>query len=209
MGNVYIAFEDEVTQRVIQRLLRDYAPKASVIKQMPSRGSELKAKIKELNNLSAHAPVILLADADDKCAPAAKNDLLKGIEKNNDFIINIAYDEAETWLMADRKNFAAFMHVDVSLIPTPQMNKRGGRNALVETDYGVKSSFYLTHKIAPQSTSDEIKKSIAAQGKSCKGPEYNSGIKPFIDIWDVAVAAKNSDSLQRMIKRLKALNSRL
>lgn len=209
MGNVYIAFEDKITEYVVRRLLKEYTPKAQVIKPMPSRGSELKAKVAVLNRLSASNPVILLADSDGDCPPTAKTDLLKGIDPNEGFIINIAYDEVEAWLMADRENFAAFMQVDVDLIPQSHLDRRGGHKALVETDYGMKASFYLTHKIAVKSVDSELKAKMAATGTRCKGPEYNSGLQPFIDIWNINIAAQNSDSLSRMIRRLVALNERL
>lgn len=207
MGNVYIAFEDEITEYVLRRLLKEYTPKATIIKSMPNRGSELKANIDNLNRLANFYPVILLTDSDDGCAPTTKALLLKGIKQNDNFIINIAYDEVEAWLMADRDNFATFLHIDVNLIPQPQISKRRGQHALIETDYGIKASFFLTHKIAPKSTSKEVQKKIAATGTRCKGAEYNSGLKPFIDIWNIEIAATNSDSLQRMIKRLIWLNN--
>lgn len=116
-----------MTKFVIERLLAYCSPRFKVFKEMPARGGEIKHKISELNRLSGSKPVILLTDLDaTQCAPMLKNSLLANQEQNDDFIFNIAVDEAEAWLMADREGFAEYFGIPISEIPNavPQKNGR-------------------------------------------------------------------------------------
>lgn len=206
---VRISGEDKVTVAIIERLLLYVSARFEVMGTLPARGGEVKNKIKELNELAKTTPVILLADVDNGCPPSTKASLLEGLTQSSNFIINLAVDEGEAWLMADRMNFARFLSVNIDEIPQPSMIKQGGRNALIEIDCGIKSSFYLTHTLILKSTDDVLKKQIKAKGTACKGPEYNSAILPFIENdWNIENAMLNSDSLTRMVGRLRSLEAR-
>lgn len=208
MKDTYIVGEDPITRAIIYRLLAYCAPKTQVIQELPARGSEIKNKISSFNTLAQKTPVILLTDLDtDDCAPTLKKKLLEQMEQQSNFIINIAVDEAEAWLMADRENFADFIGVPISKMPNATLQKQGGMKALTEMSIPVKSSYYLTHQIATESSKPEIRAQVAAAGKSCKGKEYNSAMLPFIqNKWDISVAMENSNSLKRMVQRLEILN---
>lgn len=210
MTGIYIVGEDPVTRAVIKRLLTTYAPTLKIIQTLPARGSEIKSKIPNFNQLSQSNPVLLLTDLDtEDCAPALKKKLLEGIEQHTDFVLNIAVDEAEAWLMADRDNFASFLGVNITDMPLSSQQKQGGSKALSEMRLPIKASYYLTHVLAPQSSKKEIREQIAVTGKSCKGKEYNSALLPFIhQQWDIAAALGNSDSLKRMVDRIKGLKER-
>lgn len=204
---VYISGEDEVTVEVIKRLLKYCSSDFSVIKSVPARGGQIKSKIGKLNNLSKVKPVILLVDLDaENCAPSLKEKLFNGITKEKNFIFNIAVDEAEAWLLADREGMSSFLNVDLDDIPASHQTKQGGRSLLVEMNISMKSSLVLTHQIALKSKSEEIRLTIGSQDTRCKGKEYNSTIVPFIqNQWNIDNALQNSDSLQRMVKRIKSL----
>ena len=102
MRDVFIAGEDEATRAVIVRLIKDYAPNLHILRELPARGSQVKAKIPNFNELARTIPVILLTDLDDDpCGPIGKNNLLGTLVQEQDFVINIAVDEVEAWLMAD------------------------------------------------------------------------------------------------------------
>lgn len=74
---VYIAVEDDVTEHVIHRLLR-YAmgDKVEVIMRIPAHGGQIKSVIESCNKLSANAPVVMLLDLDEGCAPALKKTVI-------------------------------------------------------------------------------------------------------------------------------------
>lgn len=208
---VYISGEDAVTKAIIERLLRFCSPRFQVTKEIPARGSEIKKKISALNTLAQTQPVVMLTDLDTTdCAPILKTSLLKGEPQSQNFLINIAIDESEAWLMADRNGFAKFLDVEEDTIPKACLQKMGGLKRIMEMSFHAKSSWVLTHEIAPQSRNEELKHQICAQGTASKGPEYNDGILPFVKtFWNIEEAMKNSDSLSRMVKRLKSLAERM
>jgi len=204
---VYISAEDPVTKTVIERILSFCSSRFKVFKEIPARGGEIKSKIKELNQLALVKPVILLTDLDtEDCAPQLKSKLLNGLTQSPHFLINIAIDEAEAWLMADREGFAQYFGIPIEAIPLAKLQKMGGMKSVNEMDFSIKSSMDLTHRIALLSSKSEIKSQIAVQGNACKGREYNSAMLPFIrDKWNVVSAMNNSDSLTRMVHRLQEL----
>jgi len=207
---VYISGEDPVTKTVIERLLTYCSSRFKVFKEMPARGGEIKHKIPELNRLSSSKPVILLTDLDaTQCAPMLKNSLLANQEQNDDFIFNIAVDEAEAWLMADREGFAEYFGIPISEIPNAVPQKMGGRKPLTEMEFPYKSSWMFTHDLISKSSKEELKRQIEAQGTAAKGKEYNPAVVPFIkNAWSIDNAMQNSDSLTRMVRRLQALGEK-
>lgn len=210
MRKVYLVGEDEVTKAVIRRIMTQYAPNLAVKEELPARGSEIKNKIANFNRLAASTPVVLLTDLDtEDCAPAAKRKLLEGLVQNEDLIVNVAVDEAEAWLLADRDCFSRFLGVGSECMPTSAMQKQGGMVERREMRLPVKASYYLTHSLALKSSKDEIRTQIGSQGRKCKGKEYNMALLPFIEKeWDVEKARAHSDSLDRMVRRLIRLNEK-
>ncbi len=210
MREIYLVGEDEVTKAIIRKIMAVYTPELTVKGELPARGSEIKNKIANFNRLAAHTPVVLLTDLDtEDCAPVAKSNLLKGIVQNENFIVNVAVDEAEAWLLADQDCFSNFLGVDKERMPTSALQKQGGSVKRREMQLPLKASYYLTHNLALQSSKDEIKAQIGSQGRRCKGKEYNTALVPFIEKeWDVEKARVNSDSLDRMIRRLIRLNEK-
>ena len=211
-GGIYIAGEDPVTVEIIRRIVRDYAPSLHIISVQPARGSELKSKVAAFNKLALTTPVILLSDQDtDDCAPIAKENLLKGIQvQAENFIVNIAVDEAEAWLYADRAGLANYLKVEEEKMPVAKEAKFGGPRLRMEMDTPCKTSFHLTHILMKESKDETKRAQILVEGTAkCKGKEYNSALIPFIqDVWNVEAARKHSYSLDRMIRRIQDLNLR-
>ena len=211
MRDVFIVGEDDATRAVIKRLIEDYNPNLNILQNIPARGSEIKSKIKEFNKLAQIYPVILLVDLDgDPCAPIGKRKLLDGIIQSQHFIVNIAYDEVEAWLMADTKGFASYFGISINNMPQFLMQKMQGLKSLSEIfcDVNVKSSWHLTHELAHLSSKSDIKAQISVPKgeKTCKGKEYNTVIVPYIEkFWHPEVARQVSDSLNRMIVRIQKL----
>ena len=209
MRDIFIVGEDDATKAIIKRLVGDYNSNLKIVQSIPARGSEIKSRIKEFNTLAVDYPVILLTDLDDEpCAPIGKNNLLNGIVQSQDFIINIANDEAEAWLMADTKGFSKYFGIPIGSMPQFVMQKMQGRKLLSEISLNVKSSWQLTHVLAPLSSKQDIKSQISVPPteKTCKGKEYNTVLVPFIDsIWNPEVARQVSDSLNRMILRIQRI----
>ena len=204
---VYIVGEDAVTCTVIKKILSYCSADFEIIAELPARGGQVKSKMQEFNKLSEVYPVILLIDLDNNdCAPQLMKQLVK--DKNNDFIFNIAVDEAEAWLMADREGFASYFRIKVNDMPSTYLTKQGGKKALIEMNFAYKSSMYLTHELIKKSNNSEYIQQLTPKKGATKGPEYNSCVLPFIqNAWNIDAARQNSDSLNRMIMRIKNLKS--
>ena len=108
--------------------------------------------------------------------------------------------------MADRLGFSKYFCVDINAIPLPFQTKQGGRNYCTEMNFSCKSSFDFTHRILQTCTNEAIKSQLQPKNGAAKGPEYNSIVTPFIsEKWNIDVARKNSNSLDRMIRRIISL----
>lgn len=131
MRRIYAVGEDEVTKAIIRKVLSVFAPDLELFEELPARGSQVKNLINNFNKLAASDPVILLTDLDEvDCAPMAKYRLLNGQEQQEDFIINIAVDEAEAWLVADSANFADYFGIDLQDMPGFVMQRQGGKQGV-------------------------------------------------------------------------------
>ncbi|OJX83404.1 MAG: hypothetical protein BGP01_13600 [Paludibacter sp. 47-17] len=203
---VYIVGEDDVTCAIIKRILLYCSEGFEIISELPARGGQIKSKINEFNKLAAVYPVILLTDLDaTSCAPQLLHHLTPK-DKHNQFIFNIAVDEGEAWLMADRYGFAEFAGVDIESIPRARPTRQGGRKALIEMCFAYKPSRFLTHELIKKSKKPDIIKQLTPKEGASKGPEYNTDLLPFIQKkWDIDEASKNSDSLTRMVNRIRSL----
>lgn len=203
---VYIVGEDEATKEIIKRVLMFCSDNFEIILELPARGGQIKQKISNFNSLSESYPVILLMDLDEKdCAPIVLRDFFQDTKKSNHFIFNIANDEAEAWLMADRTSFSEYFRVPIDTIPSPQ-RIRNKKDFYHEMVFPYKSSFYMVNEIIPNSRIKEFKDQMIPQNGAKKGKEYNSALTPFIrNHWVIDNARLNSDSLNRMIIRIDKL----
>ncbi|MDR1338792.1 MAG: DUF4276 family protein [Prevotellaceae bacterium] len=206
---VYIVGEDPVTYAIIKKVLAFCSPKIEIITELPARGGQVKCKISKFNKLSESFPVILLTDLDASlCAPQLLAELLEE-SKNENFIFNIAVDEAEAWLMADREGFSKYFNIEIGDMPNATLTKQGGRNELVEMNFSYKSSMYLTHELVNKMKKKEHRDQLTPKQGAAKGPEYNPCMLPFInEHWNINQAKVNSDSLNRMILRIENLLNR-
>lgn len=204
---VYIVGEDEVTRAIIKRVINDYGPQISILQYIPARGSEIKAKIPFLNTVAFSYPVILLSDMDtEACAPIAKSKLLFEVPNvSPEFVVNIAVDEAEAWLLADREGFSSYFGIPLDKMPVCSKQCFMGPTSREEMDIPLKASYYLTHTLAGYSTNRVLKDQLFSS-ETCKGPEYNTAMIPFIqNKWNIERARKNSYSLNGMIKRIQSI----
>jgi hypothetical protein len=196
--NVYIAGEDLVTRAVIKKALAHCSNDFYVLSDLPARGGQVR-------NLMDKYPVILLTDLDaETCAPQLLWKLIR--DKHSNFILNIAVDEAEAWLMADREGFADYFKIKIADMPSPHQTKQGGRKALTEMKFDYKPSLYLTYEPAKKIRHAEFRQQLTPKKGAAKGQEYNSCLLPFIqNRWDIDNACRNANSLSRMIDRIQNL----
>lgn len=203
MKSIFLAGEDDVTKACIKKIIYHCDPETVIITDLPARGGQLKSLINQFNRLSLDNPVILLTDLDNNsCPPELISKLFQGIVKEPDFVFNIACDEAESWLMADKENFCNYFGIPIQAIPGI-VNIGSALRPYHELGFPVKSSFYLVNNIIPLSNQDKTIKMMAPAKGSYKGPEYNSAITPFItNHWNIENASVNSDSLRKCVSRI-------
>jgi len=119
MGNIYvnIAFEDALSEIVIQRILVHAGEKANrkfvILRRYRGRGfGGLKAKIEKFNAASVITPYVVLTDLDqNKCPVALVKEWLK-CDLHANMIFRIAVREVEVWLLADEDKLRAYLSVN-------------------------------------------------------------------------------------------------
>lgn len=200
--------EDDVTKEIIKKLIVSYAPHLDTLQTLPARGSQAikHENIKAYNILAEKTPVILLTDLDNgQCAPQMQRNILQSIVKHPMFIFNIAVEEAETWLMADKENFLSYFGVE-DKIPHATYHKMRGDNARMEILFEYKPSLYMMREIIPTSSKSAVIAQLKPKNGAKKGPEYNTAMIPFItNKWNPENARSQSYSLERMIVRLQSI----
>ena len=204
---IIIVGEDEVTKAIIRKLITLYASHWDSLRSLPARGNQAinPDKIEAYNKLAEKTPVVLLTDLDDaRCAPCMRKKILTPIvAKHPRFIINIAVEEAETWLMADKENFISYFGVK-DMIPEVRLCKMYGKNARREILFDYKPSLYMMKEVIPTSGKSAFVAQLKPKEGAKKGPEYNTAMLPFIlNVWNPENARKRSYSLDRMITRLQ------
>ena len=199
MIKVNLAVEDRLSETVLKVLIEQTRNDIEVLKVWPdlnrlhasSGFGYLKTKLKAFNEASKYTPFWVLTDLDRKnCAPSLIHEWFKDIRKHPNLLFRVAITEVESWVMADRKAFAAFLGITQDLIPT-NTDKNDSKNVLFQ--------------LARKSKKNEIKKGLLPTDKSAStGPAYNLLLTEFVrQKWDVSRALLHSDSLKRAYLSVK------
>lgn len=110
---LYIVGEDEATRSIIYKIIEFCQfDNVTILGELPARGGQIKQQMNNFNKLSFVYPVVLLTDLDNADCPPSLIQSWNIENKSSNLIINIAIDEAEAWLMADRENFSKYFQVD-------------------------------------------------------------------------------------------------
>lgn len=206
MIDIIIAGEDLVTQEIARRILNYSVARFNITRVEPVRGAEIKNKILNYNRLNL--PVCILTDLDNaNCPPSLIQDWFKGQEINPNLIFNIACDEAEAWLMADKRSFSKFLGIKEEDIPgIKKVDRRNPNN--IELDFKYKPSLFMMRELLPKSNNKNLADKLRPREGAKKGPEYNSTLIPFIrNEWDISLAKQNSYSLQKALKRIASFQN--
>jgi hypothetical protein len=169
----------------------------SEYREIPCNGKgKIRKQISAYNNAAQYGFYFVITDLDDdyKCAPLLIKDWLPA-QRSNQLLFRVAIHEIESWLLADRKNFATFFSISQDLIPLePDM----------ETD-----PKQVVISLAKRSRKKVIREAIVPIDEFVSnGPGYNVQFKDFIQkYWDIDSACKNSPSLERAIKLLDKIAS--
>ncbi len=191
LNNVILAVEDRLSDAVATKILETFGIK--IVKRIGFQGkSDLERKTPEFNRAANGITVFMLTDLDSPrdCPPGLIRSWIKG-PINPRFFFRVAVMEVESWVMADRIGFAAFLSVPSYRIPSP-------------TDDILNPKEFLL-SIARRSKKKTVREAlVSAQGTTLSiGNEYNTLLSEFIrEHWNLERAASVSPSLKRTLDRI-------
>ena len=190
--NVILAVEDELSESISTQILRYFD--IGIRYTIRGRGNvSLRQKAPELNRTANGTAIFLLTDLDSPrdCPPGLVRSWIRGT-LNPRFFFRVAVMEVESWIMADRIGFAAFLSIPTHRIPSPTDDILNPKEFLVS--------------LARRSRRKAIREALVpTQGATLSvGNEYNTLLSEFIqDHWDLERAATASPSLKRTLDRIR------
>ena len=191
LNNVILAIEDRLSDAVATKILETFDIK--IVKRIGFQGkSDLERKTSELNRAANGIAVFMLTDLDSPrdCPPRLIRSWTRGT-LNPRFFFRVAVMEVESWVMADRIGFAAFLSVPSHRIPSPTDNILNPKEFLLS----------LARRSKKKAVRDAL---VPAQGATLSvGNEYNAILSEFVrEHWNLERAATASPSLKRTLDRL-------
>jgi hypothetical protein len=191
---MHIVYEDAVSLAVIERMIGAHRDRLTIGDHHHGQGfGRIKANIAKYNTVAERLPFFVLTDLDTKqCAPGLIAQWLPG-SKAPHLLFRIAVREVESWLLADREGFAAYLGISAANLPRDP-------DSLLDPKGEI---FRLTRK----SRSRGLRQDIIPEGLASIGPGYNDAMPRFVRSgWNPETARKYSPSLD---KALRALNDYL
>ncbi|OQY28497.1 MAG: hypothetical protein B6244_07030 [Candidatus Cloacimonetes bacterium 4572_55] len=190
---INLVVEDRLQEEALKKILGSILPKYHIPRVFCKNGrGYIKKKLESFNQASSITPYLVLTDLDrNPCAPDLIKKWVTDFALHPNLIFRVAVREVETWLLADRKNFANFLGVSKDKILREIESEKFPKQLIV--------------RLAKKSKKRLIREKIVPRCKYVKvGPEYNSALVEFIlTKWDYKVAAEASNSLSKLILSLR------
>ena len=187
-------YEDEITHQVMLKIYDFFHGCFYEQRAIPCYGfGKIKRQIEAYNEAAKHGCYFVITDLDNNdCAPSLIRDWLP-FRLNSQLLFRIAVHEIESWLLADRENFATFFSINQNLVPLKPDNETDPKLTVIS--------------LAKKSRKKEIRDAIIPiDDYAINGPGYNNQFQGFIqNIWNINSARKNSPSLDGAIKALDKL----
>jgi hypothetical protein len=190
-------FEDEPSHLAMLKMLSFFPDVFSEHIAIPCYGyGKIKKRIAAYNQAAKYQFFFILTDLDKyECAPALINEWLPSeqTEHNPQLFFRVAVHEIESWLLADRENFAEFFAVNKNLIPMEPDKEIDPKKAVVS--------------LASKSRKRSIKEAIIPIDEYASiGPEYNMAFRNYIqNYWDISNARKHSPSFEKAMQALEKI----
>ncbi len=191
LNNVVLAVEDRLSDAVATKILEKFD--VEIVKRIGYKGkSDLERKTLELNRAANGITVFMLTDLDSPrdCPPRLIQSWVKGT-LNPRFFFRVAVMEVESWIMADRIGFAAFLSIPSHQIPSPTDDILNPKEFLVS--------------LARRSRKKTVREALVPMPSAnfSVGIEYNTLLSEFVrEHWNLERAATVSPSLKRTLDRL-------
>jgi hypothetical protein len=196
--NIFItlAVEDPLSEAVLRTILHQSERPYHVLSCIGLSGfGYLRKNIRELNHAARKLPILVLTDLDRaECAPILRREWLN-VSPHQNLMFRVAVREVESWIMAHRTEFAAFLGIRTDLIPTNPDGLDDPKRTLLD----------LTAKSRRRVLREAI---VPAPRSTAKvGPDYNGRLGEFVMMnWDVSEAAKNSLSLRKAFRAITSFD---
>lgn len=193
MNRVLVVGEDALCCVFGERLVAASMPGWSLAAApIDKRGiTQLVPDLPRFINQARHVqPVLCVADTDGRCAVQLRQDWLPA-HLPQGFHLRLAVTEAESWVLADRQNFAR--HFDVPLNKVPQ-----------RTDT-IDDPKRLVLSLLSRSRVGRFREEMVSLRQTHRpGPGYNLHLCDFVrNHWDHRLARSSSDSVDRALRRLE------
>lgn len=201
MADFFIATEDRLSETVAVRLIveagHSVAAKIPKDRRKHAGFGYLKSRLPDFV-LSCRGGLnfLLLTDLDTRpCPPDLLDDWLGETIKPDTLFLRIAVREVESWVLADRSQFASWLGVSEDIVPVAP-----------ETCLDPKADLL---QLASKSRYRELREGLLPKkGAASKvGLEYNDLLCAFVtENWRIEEASQRSPSLERAIRRLREFN---
>jgi hypothetical protein len=128
-----LAVEDIISEIAARQMIEIYSH-LQVLECYGKKGfGYLKANISKFQRASRQMPYFVLTDLDQyPCATALKEDW-NIVATPRNFMLRIAVRSIESWLVADRKNFADFLGISIQKLPLNPDDEINPKRLLIET----------------------------------------------------------------------------
>ena len=196
---ITLGVEDELSELVARRLVKEYAPRIQIIDTVGLQGNrQLREQLRRLNQIAAYRhPALVLTDLDrpQSCPPALLREWTQNRTMAPNLLLRVAVLEIESWLLADRRGIAQWLSLAVSQVPSNPESILDPKRTLVE--------------LAGRSRNRALREAIVSRrgaGTHHTGPGYNESVGDYaINHWNTEAARSNAPSLDRAIIRIGEL----
>jgi len=194
---VALATEDELSERVCERLLAEAGLAISELRFRKNGFGYLKSKIDNFVSLARHQPLLLLTDLDQlPCAPTLIQRWMGKNRAPENLILRVAVRQVEAWILADGKAI------------TDLLGRRCRPPSHPEDLPDSKRHLLELARLAPRAIRDDL---VAAKGAiASQGLGYNSVLSNLVSSqWCPKRAAMKAPSLARARNAIGRLANRL
>lgn len=191
MKYVNLVVEDLLSEAVLRRILGDR--NISVATCYGLQGNNyIKQRLHTFYKASQHIPYVILTDLDNNpCPPQLIADWGRGLNPSGTFIFRVAIKEVESWLLADRVNFAAYLGISPARIPNDVEGIANTKEFLINLAKGARKK-RMREDLVP------VAGSFGKRGK-----DYNGALIRFVrQHWNYNTALVHSQSLNGTVKAI-------
>ena len=200
---ITLAVEDELSEHLLRTLLIQSKRNFLVGAVYGKKGSAyLKQKLPAFNNAAKGMGFLLVTDLDNcACAPQLIQDWFVcdlseySKHKHCNFAFRVAVREIESWVLADREQFADYFGLAKHIIPEQTDSLADPKQFLLQ----------IVAKCRKRSLREDI---VPKPGDKRKvGPDYNGRLGEFVQTrWRAESAICHSISLQRTWKAMRSFH---